>query len=80
MNYFKHVNVLRYENFVANPQDEIDKVYDFLALKSSPIRHSISPNINEKYFSMWENNRKNLLNRLQFRVKDALEERANKFG
>jgi len=34
MDYLCNVYVLRYEDFVANPQDEIDKVYYFLNLES----------------------------------------------
>ncbi|WP_290526323.1 sulfotransferase [Alcanivorax sp.] len=80
MGYLRNVYVLRYEDFVANPQDEIDKVYDFLDLESLHIQHAVKPNVNEKYFSMWESNRKSLLKRLLFPVNGDLEKRANKFG
>lgn len=74
MDYLRNVYVLRYEDFVANPQDEIDKVYDFLGLESLHIQHAVKPDVNEKYFSLWESNRKNLS------VDGYLEKRANKFG
>ncbi|MBM5823567.1 MAG: sulfotransferase [Cyanobacteria bacterium K_Offshore_surface_m2_011] len=80
MDYLCNVYVLRYEDFVANPQDEIDKVYYFLNLESLHIQHTVKPDVNEKYFSMWEANRKSCLKRLLLPVDGCLEKRANKFG
>ncbi len=80
MDYLRNVYVLRYEDFVANPQNEIDKVYDFLNLESLHIQHTVKPDVNEKYFSMWETNRKTFLKRLLLPVNGDLEKRANKFG
>ena len=80
MGYLNNLYVLRYENFVANPQSEIDKIYNFLNLQSLPINHNVKPNVNDKYFSMWEDSRKILLNRILFSVGDDLEKRANRFG
>ena len=80
MDYLNNVYVLRYEDFVASAQDEINKVYDFLNLEPLHIQHSVKSDVNEKYFSMWEANRKNLLKRVLFPVGNDLENRANKFG
>ncbi|MEM6638935.1 MAG: sulfotransferase [Pseudomonadota bacterium] len=74
------VYALRYEDFVAHPQREIDKVWSFLEMESQPIRHDVRANVNDKYFAMWEKNRSGLINRLRFRVDEALEARANRFG
>jgi hypothetical protein len=80
MDYLSNVYVLRYEDFVANPQDEINKVYDFIKLEPWQIRHSIKPNVNDKYFSMWEADRENLFKRLFSPIGEDPEKRANKFG
>jgi hypothetical protein len=40
--FLKKVYIFRYEDFVHSPQKEIDKVYDFLGLKSIPIKHTQS--------------------------------------
>lgn len=80
MGYLENVYVLRYEDFAVAPQDEINKVYDFLGLTSIPIRQSVKDDVNDRYFSMWENDRKYLLNRLLFSANGRLEERANRFG
>jgi|TARA_B110000902_G_scaffold213317_1_gene244738 hypothetical protein len=79
MAYLNNVYVVRYEEFVLNPQNEIDKIFGFLGLKSLPIQHSVISNINEKYFSMWEDDRKSILKK-NFPVSDELEKRTNKFG
>lgn len=80
MKYLRNVYVIRYEDFVANPQDEIDNIFEFLNLGSIHIQHAVRPNVNDKYFSMWESNRKRFLNRILSPVNADLEERANKLG
>lgn len=80
MPHLNNVYVLRYEDFVKSPGDEIVKVYEFLGLEPIPLRHEVRPNVNEKYFSAWRSNRQSLLNRLRFPVSSRLEGRANRFG
>jgi len=80
MPYLNDVYVLRYEDFVNDPQKEINKIYVFLGLEPIPIQHTVRCNVNEKYFSMWCDNRKSWLKRLFFPISDELEYRANRFG
>ncbi len=80
MGYLSNVYVLRYEDFVIRPQEEIDKIYNFLNLNSQKIQHVVKPDVNEKYFSMWEDCRKNSLRKLLFPINRDLENSANKFG
>jgi hypothetical protein len=40
----------------------------------------VNPDVNEKYFSMWEANRKSWLKRLLLPAEGDIEKRANKFG
>jgi hypothetical protein len=80
ISHLRHVYVLRYEDFVYSPQDEINKIYDFLDLEPILIQHEIHSNVNEKYFSMWEASRSRIVARLTFPVSNALEKRMNMFG
>lgn len=80
ISYLRHVYILRYEDFVRSPQDEINKIHDFLDLEPILIQHEIHSNINEKYFSMWEASRNRIMERLAFPVSNALEKRMNMFG
>ncbi len=80
MEYLNNLYVLCYEDFVANPQDEIDRIYNFLNLQSVTVQHKVKPFINDKYFSMWEDDRKRLLNIAPFSVGGDIEKRINKFG
>ena len=80
MPYLSKLYVLRYEDFVVNPQEEINKIFDFLGLNSITVEHTVRPNVNEKYFSMWQDDRSNLLKRLQFPISNKMEKRANNFG
>lgn len=80
MPYLNNVYVIRYEDFVCNPQEEINKIYEFLCLEKIPIQHEVRSDINNKYFSMWRKNRKSLWQRFRFSIDNELEKRANRFG
>lgn len=80
MPFLRDVYVLRYEDIVDNPQEQINKVYDFLGLDSIPVQHAIRPHENKKYFLMWQDNRRRILKRVQFPITDHMENRANRFG
>ncbi len=80
MEYLRHVYVLRYEEFVASPQETVDKIFSFLGLNSVPINQLIKSNVNEKYLSMWERSRTRWINRLILPVDIQLEARTNRFG
>lgn len=80
MKFLRSVYVLRYEEFVLEPQKTIDNVFDYLGLDPIKIKHDIRSNINDKYFYMWEKDRGKYLNRIFNKVTDELENRANKFG
>ena len=79
----KHLNnayVLRYEDFAKNPQDEIDQIYDFLNLNTSKVKHLVKPSVNNKYFSMWDSDKTEILRKRPSLIIRQFEERANKFG
>lgn len=78
--HLSNVYILRYEDFVLSPQSEIDKVFNFLSLETVNVAHRIRPDVNEKYFSMWEEERRKLLSRVRFPIDSKLEKRINTVG
>lgn len=87
ISYLRNACVIRYEDFTNRPQQEIEKIYDFLGLKSFPIQENVRSNVNEKYFAMWDRERKNLHLRdllpgrkSLHQIVEQLEKRANIFG
>lgn len=72
--------VLRYEDFVQNPQEVIDNIYSFLGIEKRTITHDVLPTVNDKYYAMWEKNRRSLIKRIAYPITDELEKRANRFG
>jgi hypothetical protein len=78
-----HLNgafIVRYEDFVQNPQNEMDKIYEFIGVDSSSAGEDIRANVNDKYFSMWRKNRAFPMNIKAYPMTAELESRANKFG
>tara|TARA_B110000881_G_C18597651_1_gene532658 strand:- start:3087 stop:3881 length:795 start_codon:yes stop_codon:yes gene_type:complete len=80
LSYLNSAFIVRYEDFVQNPQIEMDNIYKFLGVDSSPVGNDIRPNVNDKYFSMWDKNREFPMNRQAYPITPELESRANKFG
>jgi hypothetical protein len=80
MEHLDPVHVLRYEEFVCAPQKTIDTVYEFLGLNPVTIRHEVRKDVNAKYFSMWQKDRKSLYRRLLSPISPTTERRANKCG
>lgn len=78
--FLKASYVMRYEDFVQSPQKELEKIFDFLGLDCPPINLVVKSEINEKYFSMWEKNRRNQLKKFFFSVGDDLEDRFAALG
>lgn len=80
MPHLKSVYVLRYEDFILNPQTIVDEIFAFLGLDTLPITHDIKPTVNDKYFAIWEESQKKWFNRIFNRLPKAFEARANKIG
>ena len=78
--FLNSVYVIRYEDFVAEPQSTINDIYNFIGLDPTSITHKISNDINDKYIAKWSKNRESIVNKLLFKVTPELECRANKFG
>lgn len=45
--------VLRYEQFVADPQGVLDQILQFIGLESAPHGEQVDGSINQKYFELW---------------------------
>ncbi|MDM7859709.1 sulfotransferase [Alteromonas sp. ASW11-36] len=78
--YLQQCYVLQYESFIARPQIEVDKIFEFLDMESIEVTHHIRQGINEKYFNAWEKHKNKLWNKLIPPINQKLELRANKFG
>ncbi len=78
--YLKSVYVLRYEDLVSQPQNEVDRIYDFLGLESKGVRHTINTNSNDIYFSVYRKDRSHFLKKIYFPISSKLEKRVNKIG
>ncbi len=76
MSSLNSLYLLRYEEFVKEPQKAIESIFDYLDLDPVEITHSIRSNTNDKYFAMWEKDRKNIINRL---LPNSLNSLVNKF-
>lgn len=72
--------ILRYEDFIAEPQATIDRIFEFLGLPSLTVGHRIRQGVNDGYFAKWERDRRNPIRRLLDRIPAEFEERANRYG
>lgn len=52
--HLAHVFALRYEDFVAAPQDWIDRICAFLGLDRVPVQEPVQRDVNERYFERWQ--------------------------
>lgn len=75
-------HVIRYEDFIQEPQKTIDNIFAYIGLPSVEINYDIQTKINEKYFELWEEERNKLIENIYGLNKFAsrMEERANVFG
>jgi hypothetical protein len=56
--FLKSTHIMKYEDLVADPQDAFNSICDFLGLSPVDVKHEVKPDVNDKYFRMWENERK----------------------
>jgi len=80
LSHLNEVYILRYEDFVMRPQKEMDKIFKFLDLEPIQIQQKIYSNVNDKYFSLWEDNKNLFSQDIECSVSDEIENRANRFG
>lgn len=66
--------VIRYEDFVARPQELTDQVYGFVGIDSAPVNCDVHKNLNQKYYDKWRKDYQST------RLPTSYEGRANRFG
>ena len=80
MKYIDSLFVLRYEEFVQNPQDKLDEIFDFIGMDSVKVNQTVNADVNEKYFNTWEKNRASFVHRIFNRIPASYEPRAKQCG
>ena len=83
MKSLKHLAVFRYEEFVRDPENILALLTDWLGMPRVDLEHEVRPEVNERYFEIYESEKKSLLNRMipSFRGMTAkFEKRANALG
>jgi len=79
--HLRHLMTLRYEEFVADPDQRLAQVFRFLGLEPHASGLTVRRTINDSYFARWARRRWNPLKRYDTdRAVDRFEERANRFG
>jgi hypothetical protein len=74
------VTVLRYEDFVADPDAALARIFASVGLPPSPAGEEVRPDINERYFDFWRGTR-NPLRVLDRRVAvSRFDARVRRFG
>ncbi|MCL2924142.1 MAG: sulfotransferase [Trichodesmium sp. MAG_R04] len=77
----QNVVAFKYENFVANPQVILSKIYSFVELENFPLNIEVLSNVNNKYFSRWHELKGHKIKSLYaIYVESRFEQRINKFG
>jgi hypothetical protein len=57
----RHVHVLRYEDFVREPERILTEIHGFLGLEPHPLERDVDPQINARYLERWMRRRSSLL-------------------
>lgn len=81
--HLNNVHVLRYEDFVLHPQQHVDNLLDSMQLNLFKVQQQICPNVNDKYFKEWQQDKKSFLKAPFYRwagFMNSFEKRANAFG
>ncbi|MEO1124839.1 MAG: sulfotransferase [Cyanobacteria bacterium J06635_10] len=83
MPYLSNVYVLRYEDFVANPNQIVHDLFTWLDLEPIKLDRQIKQDVNSKYFDAFMTDQLTLRRRLDLILQGSLrrfEDRANIFG
>lgn len=73
--YLNHFLVVRYEDIVSNLQRSIDEISAFIGIQTFAPRTKVLADINDLYFTLWDQQYKEECKGLE-----SLEKRANNFG
>lgn len=79
--HLNEVLVVRYEDFVANPQERLHEMQAFLGLPPAELQREVQGGVNDRYWRAWEARRSHPLTRFYAQaVVRRLEERVRRFG
>jgi len=79
--YLKNFYILKYEHFVKNPQFYLNKIYNFIGVSEFNNNAGVRPNVNQKYFQKWLDDRNSFLFKRKFeKLISEFEKEVNKFG
>ena len=76
----KSLHLLKYEALVAVPQQVVDGIFNFLELPSINVSHDVKRSMNDKYFQLWESERRNPLNTELDKLPQEFEVKINALG
>lgn len=86
MPFLHQVYVLRYEEFVLEPQRYVNSLLEWMGLEPFDFRTEVRSDVNDKYFAMWKREKLNLVKRcvgsfrgLSSRLRQ-FEKEANRYG
>jgi hypothetical protein len=86
MPFLNRVYVFRYEDFVLDPRHHIHELLEWVGVELFEFQNEIQPNINDKYFSMWNSDQRSFIKKLfdgfkgLFSEFEEFNKRANVFG
>lgn len=86
MAFLNRAYVLRYEEFVLQPDRHVQALLEWMGVEPLEIRHEVRPDVNARYFALWAADRRSLSKRLSssvagwLRTRGDFERRANGFG
>jgi hypothetical protein len=79
--HLDHSLVVKYEEFVAEPERWVNNMYHFLGLGDYSMSQKVLSHVNEKYFAIWNKRLSGLLSGpLNRRMIERYEERVRCFG
>ncbi len=79
--HLKSVMVIKYEQFVSNPDQWVNRLYSFLELSEHPVEQRILSKVNDKYFNFWQRDQNRFFPGFETRsMIKRFETRLNSFG
>ncbi len=76
----KKVLVLKYEDFIASPQNVLNQIYDIIEVESYPLTQTIRQGVNDRYFTWWNTQQNPLKPVYKAYLRYRFETRVNHFG